>query len=160
MTGVGKTALDPSWNVMAYGDVREGKWRGNWRMEWVASTLHTTSEHGVSSITTADAHTSAPISRLNWRSPADWNGLVRFTERLNLISACVPSHFKRSLRHRHVGPDRKQARCLRRRSSFYRTWSLFTRNFRRCFQFLFKWWSVTSHCISTTLHKDLVSLYQ
>jgi len=27
-------------------------------MQWVASTLHTTSEHGVSSITTADAHTS------------------------------------------------------------------------------------------------------
>ena len=38
---------------------REGKWRGNWRMEWVASTLHTSSEHGVSSIITADAHTSA-----------------------------------------------------------------------------------------------------
>ena len=36
-------------------------------MEWVASTLHTTSEHGVSSITTADAHTSAPSSRLNGR---------------------------------------------------------------------------------------------
>jgi hypothetical protein len=35
-------------------------------MEWVASTLHTTSEHGVSSITTADAHTSAASSRLNW----------------------------------------------------------------------------------------------
>ena len=30
---------------------REGKWRGNWRMEWVASTFHTTSEHGVSIIT-------------------------------------------------------------------------------------------------------------
>ena len=43
------------------------KWMGNWRMEWVASTLHTTSEHGVSSITTADAHTSAASSRLNWR---------------------------------------------------------------------------------------------
>ena len=28
---------------------------GNCRMQWVASTLHTTSEHGVSSITTADA---------------------------------------------------------------------------------------------------------
>jgi hypothetical protein len=41
--------------------------RGNWRMEWVASTLHTTSEHGVSSITTADAHTSGASSRLNWR---------------------------------------------------------------------------------------------
>jgi len=36
-------------------------------MEWVASTLHTISEHGVSSITTADAHTSAASSRLNWR---------------------------------------------------------------------------------------------
>jgi len=34
-------------------------------MEWVASTLHTTSEHGVSSITTADAHTSAASSRMN-----------------------------------------------------------------------------------------------
>jgi len=43
--------LDSSWKVMAHGDAREGKWRGNWRMEWVASTLHTTSEHGVSSIT-------------------------------------------------------------------------------------------------------------
>jgi len=39
-------------------------------MEWIASTLHTISEHGVSSITTnnkADAHTSAASSRLNWR---------------------------------------------------------------------------------------------
>ena len=44
--------LDSSWNVIANGDAREENWRGNWRMEWVASTLHTTSEHGVSSITT------------------------------------------------------------------------------------------------------------
>ena len=34
-------------------------------MEWVA--LHTTSELGVCSITTADAHTFAASSRLNWR---------------------------------------------------------------------------------------------
>jgi hypothetical protein len=60
-------SLDSSWNVMAHCDAREEKWRGNWRMEWVASTLHTTSEHGVPSITTADAHTSAASSRLNWR---------------------------------------------------------------------------------------------
>jgi len=59
-------------------------------MEWVASTLRTISEHGVSSITTADAHTSAASSRLN---PADLNGLVRFAERRNLVSARVPSHF-------------------------------------------------------------------
>jgi len=30
-------------------------------------------------------------------SPADLNGLVRFAERRNLVSARVPSHFKRSL---------------------------------------------------------------
>jgi hypothetical protein len=35
-------------------------------MEWVASTLHTTSEHGVSSITTADAHSWAASRRLKW----------------------------------------------------------------------------------------------
>ena len=90
---------DSSWNVMAHGDAWEGKWRGNWRMEWIASTLHTTSEHSVSSITTADAHTSAASSRLNWCPPADLNGLVRFAERRNLVSACVPSHFKCSLPH-------------------------------------------------------------
>jgi hypothetical protein len=59
--------VESGWNVMAHGDAQEGKWRGNWRMEWVVSTLHTTSEHGVSSITTADVHSSAASSRLNWR---------------------------------------------------------------------------------------------
>jgi len=59
--------VESRWNVMAHGDAREGKWRGNWRMELVPSTLNTTSENGVSSITTADAHTSAASSRLNWR---------------------------------------------------------------------------------------------
>jgi hypothetical protein len=61
------TLVESSWNVMPRGDAWAGKWRGNWRMEWVASTLHTTSEHGVSSITTTDAHTSAASSRLTWR---------------------------------------------------------------------------------------------
>jgi hypothetical protein len=37
-------------------------------MEQVASTLHTTSEHSVSSITTTDVHTSAASSRLNQHS--------------------------------------------------------------------------------------------
>jgi len=88
-----KHYVDSSWNVMEHVDAREGKWRWNWRMKWVASTLHTTSEHGVSSITTANAHTSAASSRLNWRPPADLNGLVRFAERRNRVSARVPSHF-------------------------------------------------------------------
>ena len=61
------TGKDSRWNVMAHGAAREWTWRRNWRMVWVASTLHTTSEYGVSSITTANAHTSAVSSRLNWR---------------------------------------------------------------------------------------------
>jgi len=89
--------VDSSWSVMAHGDAREGKWRGNWRMEWVASTIHTTSEHGVPSITTADEHTSAASSRLNWRPSADLNGLVRFAERRNLFSVRVSSHLNRPL---------------------------------------------------------------
>ena len=52
------------WHTVTHGRGSEG---GNWRMEWVASTLHTTSEHGVSSITTADGHTTAASSCLNWR---------------------------------------------------------------------------------------------
>ena len=97
ITTVGHIVVESSWNVTAHGDARVGKWRGNWWMERVPSTLHTTSEHGVSSITTADAHTSAASSRLNWSPSADLNGLVRFAERRNLVSARVPSHFKRSL---------------------------------------------------------------
>jgi len=64
--GVRDYVVECSWSVMAHCDERVGKWRGNWRMEWVASTLYTTSELGVSSITIADAHTSAASSQLNW----------------------------------------------------------------------------------------------
>ena len=60
------TVVESSWNVMAHGDAREGRWRGNWRMECVASTIHTTSEHDISSITTTNAYNSAASSRLNW----------------------------------------------------------------------------------------------
>ena len=41
---------------MAHGDAQQGEVKGKTgRMQRVASTLRTTSEHGVSSITTADA---------------------------------------------------------------------------------------------------------
>ena len=62
--------IEFSWNVMAHGDALERYWRGNCQLEWVASTLHITSEHVVSSfitITTADARTSTASSRMNCR---------------------------------------------------------------------------------------------
>ena len=93
-----KQQVEPCWNVVAHGDAREGKWRGNWRMEWVASTLHTTSKHGVSSITIADAHTSAASSRLNWRPwRFKWTRPFRRKTKSGFCACAVPSHFKRSL---------------------------------------------------------------
>jgi len=56
-------------------------------MEWVASTLHTTSEHGVSSITTAVAHTSAASIRLNWRLP--WFKWTRSFHRKTKYGFCT-----------------------------------------------------------------------
>jgi hypothetical protein len=46
------TAVEMLWHTFTQGSGVKG---GKCRMEWVASTRHTTSEHGVSSITTADA---------------------------------------------------------------------------------------------------------
>ena len=82
--------LVSSWNVMTHGDVHEGEWRGNWRMQWVASTLYTTSEHVVSSITTADAHTSAASSRLNWRPPRrfKWTRPFRTKDEIWFLRVC------------------------------------------------------------------------
>ena len=92
----GDTKVESSWNVMAHGDARERKWRGNWGMEWVANSLHTTSEHGVSSITTAEAHNSTASGRLNWSS-CRFKWTSPFRRKWNQVSARVPSHFKRNL---------------------------------------------------------------
>jgi hypothetical protein len=74
---------------MAHSDAWEGKWRGNWWMEWIASTLHTTLEHGLSSITTADAHTSAASSRLNCCPRRfKWTRLFRWKTKV-VFSACA-----------------------------------------------------------------------
>ena len=42
--------------------------------------------------------------RLQVVAPADLNGLVRFAERQNLVSARVPSHFNRSLNVKSLEP--------------------------------------------------------
>jgi hypothetical protein len=75
---------------------REGKWRGNWRMEWVAITFHTTSAQVYPALLPLMRTPRLPV--VDWTDvPVDLNGLVRFAERRNLVSARVPSHFKRSL---------------------------------------------------------------
>ena len=86
-------SVDSSWNMMAHGDAREGKWRGNWRMEWVASTS-TLPRNMVYPALLPLMHTPL-LPVVDWtKNPADLNGLVRFAEIRNLVPARVPSHFK------------------------------------------------------------------
>jgi hypothetical protein len=58
-------------------------------------------------------HSSPASSRLN-DVTADLDGLVRFVERRNLVSARVPSHFKRSLIEFETGGTRSNSveNCL------------------------------------------------
>jgi hypothetical protein len=61
--------VESKWNVMAHGDAREEKWRGNKRLEWVTSKRHVTAEHRLArAVQTlqADVYSSPASSRLNW----------------------------------------------------------------------------------------------
>jgi hypothetical protein len=76
------------WNLMAHGDAQEEKWRGNWRMEWVASTLTLPRNMVYPALLTLMCTPRLPT--FNWTdTPANLNGLVRFRERRNLVSARV-----------------------------------------------------------------------
>jgi hypothetical protein len=88
--------VESSWNVMAHGDARVGKWRGNWQMEWVAVT-HTLHRNMVyPALLPLMCTRRLPV--VDWTdAPANLNGLVRFGNRWNVVSARVPLHFKRSL---------------------------------------------------------------
>jgi hypothetical protein len=56
--------VESSWNVMAHGDAREGKWKGKLANGVVSQyPLHYL---GTWSITTAGTHISSASSRLNW----------------------------------------------------------------------------------------------
>ena len=88
--------LESSWNLMAHGDAREGKWRGNWRMEWVASTLTLHRNVGYPALLPLMRTSRLPGSRQNWH-PRRFKWTLRFAKRRNLVSARVPSRFKRSL---------------------------------------------------------------
>jgi hypothetical protein len=89
--------VESSWNVMAHSDAQEGKWMGNWRMQWEARTLTRPRNVVYPALIPLTRTPRLPV--VDWTdAPADLSGLVRFAERQNLVSARVPSHFKRSLR--------------------------------------------------------------
>ena len=84
-------------NLVAHGDAREGKWRGIWRMECVASTL--TPPPNVVYPALLKLMRTPRLPAFDWNeAPTDLNGLVRFGERRNLVSARVPSRSARAIR--------------------------------------------------------------
>ena len=88
--------LECVWNLMAHGDERKGKWRRNWRMEWLASTL--TLPRNVVYPALLTLMRTPRLPAVDWTdAPADLNGLVRLGERRNLVSAHLPSRFKCSI---------------------------------------------------------------
>jgi hypothetical protein len=99
---------------MAHCHTREGKWRGNWWMDWVATTLYTTSEHGVSTvttITTADVHTSAASSRLNWR-PCQFKWTRPFCQKDEIWFLHVCHHISNAVYWVNVSQHFKGTCCL------------------------------------------------
>ena len=83
-------------NLVVHGDAREGKWRRNWRMEWVASTL--TPPPNVIYPTLLKLMYTPRLPADDWTdAPTDLNGLVRFGEGRNLVSARVPSRSVRAI---------------------------------------------------------------
>ena len=83
-------------NLMTHGDAREGKWRGNRRMDWVASTL--TLPRNVVYPALITLMRTPRLPAVDWTdTPADLNGLDRFGEKQNLVSARVSSRFKRTI---------------------------------------------------------------
>jgi hypothetical protein len=96
---------------MSHGDTWVGKRREKCRIRWVASTLHATSEHAVSSITTADVHTSAASSQMNWRPKrTDWNGpLPLATKKKSVFCACAIIFQSQSAACSRLGGEARQS---------------------------------------------------
>ena len=87
-------------NLVAHGEAREGKWRGNWRMEWVASTP--TPPPNVVYPALYKLMRTTRLPAVDWTdAPTDLNELLRFGERRNLVSARVPSRSARAITPEH-----------------------------------------------------------
>ena len=82
-----------SWNLMVHGDAREGKLANG-----VGSQKPLTLPRNLVYPALLPLMCTPRLPVVDWTdAPADLNGLVRFAERRNLVSARVPSHFKPSL---------------------------------------------------------------
>jgi hypothetical protein len=96
-----RLTVESGWNVMAHGDAGRGI-EGE-TGEWSGQPVHCTLPRNMVYPALLPPMRTPRLPVVDWTdAPAELNGLVRFVERRNLVSARVPSHFKRSLLiHRH-----------------------------------------------------------
>jgi hypothetical protein len=87
-------------------------------MEWVASTFHTTSEHGVSSMTTADARTSAASSRLNWHLHR-FKGTCLFCQKTKSVFCVCAVTFQMQSTSQSPEPCSLNCQCLKMQGQTY-----------------------------------------
>jgi len=87
------SSFETWWHTVTHGRGSEGE-TDEWK--WVASTLTLPQNVVYPALLTLTRTPQLPA--VDWTdSHADLNGLVRFGERRNLVSARVPSSFKRAL---------------------------------------------------------------
>jgi len=92
--GVGsqRCVVESSWNVMAHGDARE---REEETGEWSGYPVLFTLPRNMVYPALLPLMRTARLPVVEWtEAPTDLNGLVLFSERRNLVSARVPSHFR------------------------------------------------------------------
>jgi len=88
--------VESSWNVMAHGDAGRGI-EGE-TGEWSGWPVLFTLPRNIVYPALLPLMRTPRLPVVDWTdAPADLNGLVRFAERRNLVSARVPSYFKRIL---------------------------------------------------------------
>ena len=86
--------VESSWNVMAHGDAREGKWTGKLAIGVGSQySSHYLGTWCMQYYYRWCAHLGCQQSTELTPPPADLNGLVRFAEWRNLVSEHAPSHF-------------------------------------------------------------------
>jgi hypothetical protein len=88
--------VESSWNAMAHGGT--GRWSEGENDEWSGYPVLFTLPRNMMYPALLLLMNTPRLPVVNWTdAPADLNGFACFAERRNLVSARVPSYFKRSL---------------------------------------------------------------